>query len=280
MPPWLPDSQHRPSLIQQYGVPPPDDPNEVLVPDQAAKGTPTADEVFENYIQALGGTAQLSKVTTLVGKGTYAGYDTEREERPVDIYAKAPGLRSIIVHLRGAESIRVYDGRAAWIASPEKPVPLLEVTGGDLDSARLDAIIAFPTFLKESYTQWRVGMGEIDDMDVIVLQGTTAGRSRVNLYFDKKSGLLLRKVLFDNTLVGQVPTEVDYSDYRIVAGVKVPFTLTATWTDGQDTIELTDVRANVPIDATKFAKPVPAAVTENSAPPAHASSGPTIASLD
>jgi outer membrane lipoprotein-sorting protein len=250
----------RPSLMEQYGVPPPGDPNEFIVPSQPEEGTPTVDQVFGSYIQALGGAAQLAKLTSFVGKGTFDGYATDHEERPIDIYSKAPGLRTSVVHFREANSITTFDGRAAWIASPDKPVPALEVTGGDLDSARLDATIAFPTFLKQSYTQWRVGLTQIDNRDVVVLQGTAVGRSPAKLYFDKESGLLVRKLLFTNTMVGQVPTEVDYSDYRTVAGVKMSFTWTATWTNGQDTTKLTDVQPNVPIDASKFAKPAPAEV--------------------
>jgi len=250
----------RPSLIQQYGVPPPEDPNEVIFLNPLPKGTPTVDQVFDNYFRALGGSAQLAKLTSFVGKGTYEGYDTEQEARPVDIYAKAPGLRTTIVHYRGADSTRTFDGHAAWIASPDKPVSLFAVTGGDLDSARLDAIIAFPALLKQSYTRWKVGMTQIDDKDVIVLQGSSAGLSPANLYFDKQTGLLVRKTLFTNTMVGQVPTQVDYSDYRAVAGVKMPFSWVATWTDGQDTTTLTEVKPNVPIDAAKFSTPAPVAV--------------------
>jgi hypothetical protein len=48
---------------------------------------------------------------------------------------------------------------------------------------------------------------------------------------------------------------VDFSDYRDVAGVKVPFKWTATWTDGRSEFEWTDIKPNVPIDAAKFGKP-------------------------
>jgi outer membrane lipoprotein-sorting protein len=55
--------------------------------------------------------------------------------------------------------------------------------------------------------------------------------------------------------VGRLPTQVDYSDYRDVAGVKLPFRWTVTWLDGRDTIELKEVRPNAPIDAARFARP-------------------------
>jgi outer membrane lipoprotein-sorting protein len=56
-------------------------------------------------------------------------------------------------------------------------------------------------------------------------------------------------------MVGLVPLDVDYSDYRAVSGVKMPFHWTVTWVDGQSTTELTDVQPNVAVPAAKFAKP-------------------------
>ena len=50
---------------------------------------------------------------------------------------------------------------------------------------------------------------------------------------------------------------MDYSDYREVAGVKMPFKWTVTWLDGQSTYELTSVQPNAAIDASRFAKPAP-----------------------
>jgi outer membrane lipoprotein-sorting protein len=57
--------------------------------------------------------------------------------------------------------------------------------------------------------------------------------------------------------VGRIPTQFDFSDYREVAGVKMPFRWTMTWLDGRENVELSDVQANVAIDAAKFAKPAP-----------------------
>jgi outer membrane lipoprotein-sorting protein len=75
------------------------------------------------------------------------------------------------------------------------------------------------------------------------------------LYFDKKTGLLLRQVRYTDTALGLNPTQVDYNDYREVSGVKMPFKIETTWTDGRSTIVFTDLRANVAVDASKFAKP-------------------------
>jgi hypothetical protein len=57
--------------------------------------------------------------------------------------------------------------------------------------------------------------------------------------------------------VGLNPTQIDYSDYREVSGIKVPFRWTVTWLDGRSTYELNELRPNLPIEAVKFAKPAP-----------------------
>jgi outer membrane lipoprotein-sorting protein len=64
-------------------------------------------------------------------------------------------------------------------------------------------------------------------------------------------------VRWSRTTVGTIPTQTDYSDYRDVAGVKMPFHVEVTWTNGQNTIELSQIRPNVTIEAARFARPAP-----------------------
>ena len=90
-----------------------------------------------------------------------------------------------------------------------------------------------------------------------VVQGMTARKSPVKLYFDAETGLLLRVVRYTDSPVGRNPTQIDYSDYRDVAGIKMPFHVTTTWTDGRSSVDLTAVQQNVPVDAARFAKPAP-----------------------
>jgi photosynthetic reaction center cytochrome c subunit len=244
----------RPWLSEQYGTPAAEDPNEVQIPSQAS-GAASADQVFEKYVQALGGLPQVSSLTSFVGKGSYEGYDTEEEQVPVEVFAKAPAQRATFVHIPSGDKIEVYDGRAGWIAEPETPAPLMALTGGDLDGAKIEAMLFFPSQVKQIRSQWRTGMASVDGHRTEVVEGTGAGQLPLKLYFDQDSGLLVRMVRFTNTLVGQITTQVDYSDYRTVSGLKIPFQWTVTWVDGQSTTRLTDVQVNAPIGPEKFAKP-------------------------
>lgn len=106
--------------------------------------------------------------------------------------------------------------------------------GGNLEGAHVDAILDFPGRLKQALTNWRVGPeSSVDDQDVQIVQATTPSGFLVKLYFDSKTGLLLRSVRYSDSPVGRVPVRVDYSDYRAVSCVKVPFKRVATWTDGR-----------------------------------------------
>ena len=252
-----------PSLAEQYGSPPPDDPDELEIPEDPSAGAPSPDQVLDKYVQALGGAQRLASVTSFAGKGTYEGFDTEGDKFPVEVYAKAPDQRTTIVHLRAGDNIRTFDGRNAWNTSAGTllPIPTLVLTGGELEGAKLDASLSFPAQIKQTLKDWRSGFPSttIDDKDVDVIQGSSPDNTPVKLYFDKKSGLLLRLVRYTNTALGLNPTQIDYADYRDVSGVKMPFRWTVTWTDGRSTIVLSELRANVSIDAAKFSRPGPTA---------------------
>ena len=249
-----------PSLLTQYSLPI-EDPNKVeIVPE--APTTPSADEILDKYVQALGGARRLAGLTSFTGKGTYEGYDSYEQKVPFEVFAKAPNQRTTIAHTQSGDTTTIFDGRAGWVAAVDKPVTLLPLSSGDLDGARLEADLSFPGRIKQTLSQWRVGfpVTTIEDRLVRIVQGTGASGTRVKLFFDAESGLLVRVVRYSNTVVGIVPTQIDYSDYREVAGIKIPFHWTVTWTDGKSTIDLSDVQPNVPIDASKFAQPAPAVV--------------------
>lgn len=243
-----------PVLAELYGPPLPQGPDEIT--EQAPKAPP-ADQVLDKFIQAIGGAQKLAALTSFVARGTSQAYG-ETDKYPVELFAKAPAQRTLIVHTPNGDATTTYDGRSGWTAAPptDRPVPLLALSGGDLDAAKLDADLAFPARIKQALTEWRVGVPDtIDNHAVQVVQGRSAARTPVRLFFDKESGLLVRLVRYTDSPVGLNPTQIDYADYREVAGVKTPFRWTVTWLDGRSIIELTDVMPNVPIDAAKFAKP-------------------------
>jgi outer membrane lipoprotein-sorting protein len=248
-----------PNLTEMYSTPPPQEPD--LITAQAP-GAPSADSLLDKYIEALGGAQKLAAMTSLAAKGIYDGSPVSliTGQSPVEIFAKVPDQRTMIVHTKTGDATTACDGKTAWNAAPDpySPLPVLPLTGTDLDAARVEAALTFPARIKQTLSDWRVGFPfAIDNNEVQVVQGTSAGRLPVKLYFDSKSGLLVRLVRYTDLPVGLDPLQTDYSDYREVSGIQVPFRLKLTWVGGQATINLSEVQLNVPIDAAKFAKPIP-----------------------
>lgn len=240
-----------PNLSTLYNMP--DEPDDVVIQPPNAQ---PADPILDKYIQAIGGTQRLNALISFVAKGTSAGYGPEGMPRPVEIFAKAPGQRTTIIHTLNGDSTTATDGRDAWVAAPLRPVPVLPVTGSALEGLKLEAALSFPGRIRQTLTKWRVGLPTtINDRDVNVVQGATAGGALATLYFDAESGLLVRLLRFSDSAVGRLPTQIDYSDYRDVSGVKMPFKWTMAWLDGKENFEMTEIQPNVPIDASKFSKP-------------------------
>jgi hypothetical protein len=250
-----------PNLSIQYGNPPAENPNAlefIALPDLANQ----VDQIFAKYIQALGGAQRLASVTSVVASGTYAGWDTSHVEVPVELFARAPDQLTTVVHRKEGDNIWVFDGRTAWFAGVDAAVPdfTLTYTGGNAAGARVEALVTVaPAAIQKAFSRWQVSEALVDDKPVTALQGTNEGQTPVNLYFDE-SGLLVRLLRWNETAVGPVPTQYDFSDYREVGGVRKPFHWVKTWTNNRAVFTLKDVRLNAPVDAARFAKPAPVAL--------------------
>jgi len=218
--------------------------------------------VLDRYVGAVGGAARLKGLTTLVAEGTYTGFD-DFDEYPVQVFAKAPNQRTTILHSQYGDSTTTFDGRSGWQASPieTKPVPVIALTGGNLEGTALEAELSFPGQITQVLTNWIVGpLTVIGDREVRIVQGRKASGTPIKLYFDEESGLLVRLVRYSSeSPVGRVPTQVDFEDYRDVSGIKFPFKWTSTWTNGQTVHQLKNVQINPTIPAARFAKPAPPA---------------------
>jgi len=264
-----------PSLEYIYG-PATQEMDDVLTQMQ---GQPSADTIIDKYLNAIGGTERLAKLKSYIATGTSVGFGGFGGGGRVQMFAKFPDQHATIIDFpknpeRGT-SLRIFNGRDGWLRTPLTVLGEYQLTGSELDGAKLDAELAFPGQIKEALSNLRVSIPQtINDLPgpssqtgqdattaigrdklVNVVQGTGPRGIVATLYFDQESGLLLRVVRYGHSPIGRIPTQVDYADYRDVNGVKMPFRMIFAWMDGRDAIQLNDVQANVAIDAAKFALP-------------------------
>jgi photosynthetic reaction center cytochrome c subunit len=298
-----------PNLRLQYSQVLPYEPDDAA---QQAPFQPTADEVFNKYLEAVGGAQRVNTLTSIVAKGTNTGYGPEDSPRPLELYATAAGARTTITETADGNATATFDGRNGWMAIPHKPAPfpVLPLYGDDLAGAKLDATLMFPGKIKQALTDLRVGFPftmpvptiyivkpgdtlasiarsagvstdairflsglssnavtpgqrlivKSEDRDMVVVQGRTGpGRPLDKLIFDSETGLLMRLIRYTGSPIGRVPTQIDYRDYTVVNGVKLPLTWEVTWTDGRETYQIDpkQLQVNVAVPDSRFAKPAP-----------------------
>jgi photosynthetic reaction center cytochrome c subunit len=253
-------------------------PDDVVTPVQ---GLPSPESILDKFIQASGGAQRLATITSIDGKGTSAGFGGFGGGGAVEIAAKAPDKRATIILFRAetnrGDQIRTYDGATGWVRTPLNILGEYQLIGGDLDGARFDAQLSFPGQIKQILTNLKTGppttisdlpvshsqaavqsnaaVGKTYNVDVV--QGNGPRGLLVTLYFDRQTGLLARELRYSQTVIGRVPTEIDFADYRDVNGIKLPFRISYVWLDGRDSILLDDIKTNVPIDEAKFGRPAP-----------------------
>jgi hypothetical protein len=244
-----------PPLDFAYGEPvivPPD-----LLP-AAPSGGPTVDQVFGKYLQALGGATAANAITSYVARGTSVAYGEFGKGDPAEIHAKAPNQLAMITHQKEGDVIRTFDGASAWWQLPLTVTPQYPLTGTLLEGARFDAAMAFPWRVRDFFTNWHVSFPtSLDGTEVDVVQGNTKSGMIGTLYFDKETGLLKRMIYYASTAVGRVPTQIDYSDYRPVAGVMMPFKFSWAWVTQREEWTLTEYQPNASIDPSRFVRPAP-----------------------
>src|SRR2546425_711017 len=222
-------------------------------------GQPTADQVLDKYVQALGGAQKLAGLTSVVATGNAIGYGDLGGNADFTMLAKTPNQRAILISYKDTQrpaSSWSFDGRTGWIKTPRGLLGEYELVGSELDGARLEAQLTFPGRIKQALTNWRgAAQRSIGDRDFVVVQGSGPRGFIATLYFDPKTGLLSRLVRYGPSPIGRMPTQVDYGDYRDVNGIKFPFEIKFLWLDGRDTGKVSKVETNVAIDAAKFGKP-------------------------
>jgi photosynthetic reaction center cytochrome c subunit len=216
---------------------------------------PKPQALLDKYLAAVGGAAAVEKVTSRVQKGKLMAFGGQTF--PAEVYSKAPDKRVSVMHLKDGDSVTAFDGQRGWMSVPGRPAHLMSAS--ENDSARLDADLYFPVHLKTLYSKFTVKSGEkIDGHDTYLVEGREEGRPPLRLYFDTQTGLLLRMVRYSQTPLGLNPTQIDYADYREVDGVKVPFRWTVARPGNRFTIQVEEIKQNVPVDDAKFKTPPPA----------------------
>jgi hypothetical protein len=215
---------------------------------------PSVDSILNHYIRALGGKAAIQKLHSRVGKGTISIVGAGLEGT-VTSWLMYPNKLLVVTELSGLGTLRQgFDGTLGWTEDPRGGLRL--VTGADLADLRRTAVFDRSLRMKDVYPGLQLKERQtVDGKDVWVLE-TTLDPWTYRMYFDVNTGLIVRFEMEQPLDSGGRSTIVlAPDDYRPVAGVLVPFSLSESSPSVSWVEKFTEITPNVPIEESTFARP-------------------------
>ena len=246
----------RTSVVHTVSVPlptPEPRPSPSPSPTTAQQPNPSAEQIIDKYYQAVGGIEAIEKLKSRVMKGTLiTGQGTEV---PYELNQSGPdSVLAVFTTPQGVVE-RALTGATGWEKTDRG---IRDLTDFEISYIRRYSLLYVDLKLKDQFS--RVSFGgkqKIDGRDVYVVRGTTTSGKRETLFFDVETGLLTRRTSSTTTPVGTIPDQVDFSDYKDVEGMKLPFTIRFSAVDPSfsGVRKVTEIKLNAPVDPKRFNKP-------------------------
>lgn len=227
-------------VLVAYGAP-------VTAGESTADILPTVEQVLQRYVSAVGGQDAIEKLSTRECTGIMITDLPSRtppvyREKQLTAYAKVPGSVLIILEDSSSTEKSGFDGTDRWRQ---------DITGvkedKDVGSNKIHWLLNPQGALRitEYFPDlFVVGVQKTAEGEFIVLESAKLDKAYYSLRFSTKTGLLKQ--------IGQFWT---LEDYREVDGVLFPFRVIMSRKGGQSRYEFSEVKHNVEIDDSLFARP-------------------------
>ena len=187
-------------------------------PSRVTPQLPKAEELFDRYLRAWGAVAT---VKNRLSRGIATGRSGRGDPRsaPFEMFQQLPETVDVKLELS------------------YPPEANREFVSQFFNAMRM----------RERYsTVETIDVRPLRDRDAYVVEAMPKeGAPAERLWFDSATGLLLRRERVRPTIIGPLPEEYDFDDYRTVDGVMVPFLMQWSRGDYQITHHFADVKHNV-----------------------------------
>lgn len=218
-------------------------------PTPAPETLPPVKQILDRYVQALGGADALTKINTRIAKGSRIGADGVLV--PEEVYQKAPDKLLTVTSYPQVVFSNGFNGTIGWgHSSREGATPLPEQL---LAQIKRDAVFYKELKTDQLYSNLTVlGKASVRDAEAYVVQAKPVDGPVEKLFFDVKTGLLVRRYTESDTVLGKFPLQTDYEDYRDVDGIKQPFLIHWSFPGRIWGRKIDEMKQNVPLDDAKF----------------------------
>jgi outer membrane lipoprotein-sorting protein len=239
-----------------------------LTASGAARADDKADTraVIDKAIKATGGEEKLAKVKVLnfkakgkfYGMGDAIDYTGDWSIQPPDKFRVQLNFE---VNAMKITFMMVFDGKKGWRKINDDTTEMNEdevaEAKEDQYAGRVDSLL--PLIKDKGFELSPLGEAKVDGQAAVGVRVAHKGHRDINLYFDKKTGLLLKseRTIKDQMVGGKERTqETWHSDYKDSAGMQHPMKIVIK-RDGEKYIEAesTEFETKDQTDDSVFAKP-------------------------
>ena len=224
----------------------------------------TADEIIEKHLAASGGREAMARINSRISTGTISLTTPVGDLKgTIEVSQKRPNKTRTLIKIDAAAigggqitSDQRFDGNAGYMLDSFNGNR--DITGDQLEAMKAGT---FPTpFLnyKESgMTVALAGQEKVNGRDASVVQLKPKTGPGVKAYFDAENFMLVKTIITVNVpqLGGPIDQVVEFSDFRDVDGVKIPYVTQSSNPVQTVVATVSDVKQNVDIDDNTFAKP-------------------------
>lgn len=194
--------------------------NEVMA-GEAVPENIDAQQVIDQYLEAIGGQEKLSQVSDMTMTMTASIQGMAME---MAIKQKVPGKLATTVMVNGMTmQQQIFDG--------EKGVNIVQGQRMPADDASIKELkrqaMFFPEMKYEElgYQTKLVGMEKVNGQDTYDLEVTLPNGEKMNEFYDKTTGFKVKTVAVRDVNGQTVTITNEYSDYQEVDGIRFPHTL-------------------------------------------------------
>lgn len=208
----------------------------------------TAQTIINSYLNAVGGKDKLGAINTLLTNADVTIEGAPFKPKAI-IKAMAPNKESMEMVIEGMGTImkQKFDGSAGYREQQGMKIPMTddEVTGKQSEKG------LFPELYLEVANMKLESMTKVEGKDAYKIM-VTKGDEVSSRYYDAETGYLVRTESTSEQQGQSITTTIDFSDYKDVNGVMLPYTQKITTGPQIITLKSTDVKFNEGVTEADF----------------------------
>lgn len=208
----------------------------------------TIDEVINKHIDALGGKQNLNKIQNVVMEGSlnYQGNDVAMSYTQVNNKLNRQDINAAGMH--GFDMLSDKDG---WNYMPFFGMSAPEAKSAEevkANQADLDIAGPLVDYVAKGHKAELIGKESVDGNNSYKIKLTLAGGKILYVFVDATSYLINRTI--DKRIQNgqEADSQTDYTDYKDVEGVKMPYSITQQF----GTVYITSIKVNQTIPESIF----------------------------